>query len=296
MSTFQEDFKQVWNKPDNGLMRIIIINVAIFFLLNLAWLFTGDKDALTQYFMIPSDPYGLLVKPWTLFTNFFSHFGFWHIFWNLIVLYWFGQIFIEFTGNRRMIALYILGGLAGAVAYFTLANTVPFFIERAGPGALGASAAVNAIIVGAATLMPDYRIHLFLIGPAKLKYIALVVVILALFGIRGMNTGGEVAHLGGALMGFVFVRQMRAGVDWSAPILNVLDWFEGLTKPKSKLKVYKGGKKSSKNKRGASKANTPDQGVVDRILDKISESGYDKLTEEEKQILFQASQKKGQQS
>ncbi|MGB0523248.1 MAG: rhomboid family intramembrane serine protease [Flammeovirgaceae bacterium] len=296
MSSFKDDFNYVWNKPDNGLMRIIIINVTIFFIVNLGWLFTGDMSTISQFLRIPSDPYAFLMKPWTLFTHFFTHSGFWHIFWNLIVLYWFGQLFVSFSGNRRMIALYILGGLAGGIAYFTLANTIPFFEARAGVGALGASAAVNAIIVGAATLMPDYRVHLFLIGPAKLKYIALVVVILAIFGIRGANTGGEVAHLGGALMGFLFVRQLRNGSDWSTPVLNVLDWFSNLTKPKSKLKVsYRNNKKSKKKKGGSKdKDNTPDQNSVDRILDKISESGYEKLSEEEKQILFRASQKKGQ--
>ena len=294
MSSFKDDFNYVWNRPDNGLMRIIIINVAVFVLVNIGWLISGDIDTISKYLMIPSDPFTLLTRPWTLFTNFFTHQGFWHIFWNLIVLYWFGQILTSFLGNRKMIALYILGGLAGAITYFAFVNTIPFFAARAGIGALGASAAVNAIIVGTATLMPDYRVHLFLIGPAKLKYIAIVVVFLALIGIRGANTGGELAHLGGALMGFVFIRQLQAGKDWSNPVMSVLDWFVNLTKPKSKMKVSYRNKKSS-DKKSKSKAGSPDQAVVDRILDKISESGYSKLTEEEKQILFRASQNKKQQ-
>ena len=292
MSTFKQDFNYVWNKPNNSLIRIIIINVAIFLAVNFVYLISPSffKDILYNL-MIPSNLGTLAFKPWTIITSFFTHEGFRHIFWNMLMLYWFGVIFTEFLQNRKLIAVYILGGLAGGITYVLCVNFIPAFATEAGY-ALGASASVNAIIVACATLNPDYRINLFLIGPVKLKYLALVTVILSLFGLRGSNVGGDLAHLGGALMGFVYIKQYQAGSDWGAPILKILDWFSNLTKPKTKLKVYKTG--TSKAKKGASKAGNPDQSVVDRILDKISESGYDKLTQEEKQILFRASQKKGQ--
>lgn len=292
MSSFKDDFNYVWNKPNNGLVRLIIINVAIFLIVNFINVFSVEYFIAVMYnLMIPSDLSTLLVKPWTIITNFFSHSGFSHIFWNMLLLYWFGMLLTNFLGNRKLIGAYILGGLAGGITYVLCVNFVPRFAAEAG-FALGASASVNAIVVAAATLKPEYRMHLLLIGPVKLKYIALVTVILAFFGLRGGNVGGDLAHLGGAIMGFVFIKQLQVGNDWSAPFLSIIDWFADLRKPKSKLKVTYRSPKKSKGSR-ATTSSTADETSVDRILDKISESGYDKLTAEEKQILFKASQKNG---
>ena len=162
MSSFSDDFKYVWNKPNNGVVRLIIVNVAVFLLIKIVSLFgTSDVpgiELVTKYLLIPSDALTFLMRPWTIITAFFTHQDFWHIFWNLIIFYWFGQILVEFLGQRKMYVVYFLGGIAGSLAYFIGAQFLNF-----GYGALGASAAVNAIVVAAATLMPDYRIHLFLI-------------------------------------------------------------------------------------------------------------------------------------
>ncbi|MFT5617859.1 MAG: membrane associated rhomboid family serine protease [Arenicella sp.] len=282
MASIKQDFQQVWNKPNNAIARLIIINVMIFLFVNLVSLLV--RFDMANWLMIPSSPTQFILQPWSIVTSFFTHEGFMHLLFNMLAIYWFGEIFTQFLGQRKLYAIYILGGLAGSIAYFVLAQFLPF-----GIGALGASAAVFAIIVASATLMPDHTIHLLLIGPVKLKYVALVYVILSFFGLRGTNSGGEVAHLAGALMGFVFIKQLKAGSDWSLPILKAMDWVEALFKPKPKMHVsYRNKERPFQNPRNSSSV---DQSVIDKILDKIHESGYEKLTEEEKSILFKASKK-----
>lgn len=287
MASIKQDFKYVWNKPNNAVTRLIIINVAVFLIVNIIGMFynpTPGIEWLAGWLMIPSAPTQFILQPWSLITAFFTHEGFRHIFWNMVALYWFGEIFAQFLGQRKLYGIYFLGGLAGNIVYFIMSQFLYL-----GPGALGASASVIAIIVAAATHMPDYRVHLFLIGPVKLKYIALVYVILSFFGLRGLNAGGEFAHLGGALMGFVFIKRLKAGSDLSLPILKVMDWVENLFKPKPKMHVsYRNKERPFQNPKNASSV---DQSVIDRILDKIHESGYEKLTAEEKSILFKASKK-----
>lgn len=295
MNSFANDFKTVWSGPNNGLYRIIIINAAVWITVNLVNLFVPQAPTtlLGEYLKIPTGIVEFLLQPWSIITSFFTHESFWHIFWNMIILYWFGEIAMGLIGNRKVISMYILGGLAGGVAYLLAFNliAIPFLGASPLAGALGASAAVNAVILGAATLTPEYRMHLLLIGPVKLKYIAAVVVILSVFGLRGGNAGGEVAHLGGALMGFIYVTELRKGNDLGRWILNILDWVERLFEKKNKSKVHVSYRSNQgSNARKATGAGVPDQSVVDAILDKISDSGYDKLTAEEKQILFKASQ------
>ncbi|MGZ3874558.1 MAG: rhomboid family intramembrane serine protease, partial [Mucilaginibacter sp.] len=172
----------------------------------------------------------------------------------------------------------IMGGLAGAFLFILCYNTVPFLSGDSAP-LVGASAGVMAIIIATATLLPDYTISLIFIGPVKLKWIALFFIVIDFFGIVGPNAGGELAHLGGALMGFVYIRQLQRGNDWIAGITRIF-------KPKSKLKVV------SKNSSGRS-SERPRQEEIDLILDKISQSGYDSLTRQEKEILFRASNNEG---
>ena len=295
-NSFANDFRYVWNGPNSAIYRLIIINVGVWLLVNLVSLFVpspGSISVMAKYLMIPSDPMTFLTQPWSVVTSFFTHESFWHLFWNMIILYWFGPLAANFIGTRKVLAAFILSGLAGSIFYFLLANTIPYFQANAAMGALGASAAVNGVLIAAATIAPESRINLLLIGPVKLKYIALVVVVLALFGLRGGNIGGEVAHLGGALMGFLFIKNLQQGRDWSRWVLSALDWLENLFKRSSEKKftvTYGKGKSSGKGGHSSKSTEQPDPAIIDAILDKISESGYDKLTAEEKKILFRASQ------
>ena len=301
MNSFIEDFKYAWNKPNNGVVKLIIINVIVWVTINLLYFLAKMLDNHSM-FQIIYDNIKLqptfatyIFKPWTIITYFFTHQDFFHILYNMIFMYWFGKLIQEYLGSQKLVALYVWGGIAGGFAYLI----VYYILNLPSAGMIGASAGVYAIIVGAATFKPEHRFHLLFIGPVQLKYLAAVAVLLSFFELPKTNTGGNVAHLGGALIGFIFIKQLQKGDDWSKPVNAVLDFFKNLFTPKSGFKVTYGKKSKVTVSKGNYRASTknkedmPEQAVVDAILDKISESGYEKLSKEEKQILFKASQKKG---
>jgi membrane associated rhomboid family serine protease len=265
---------------------LIFINVAVFLIINIPAVlgrFILQNDAITIYTRDYLDLSAYLPKLatrfWTPVTYMFMHEGIFHILFNMLWLYWLGQIFEEYLGNKRTIGLYIMGGLAGALFYLLAFNLIPAYAHPEILSAItlaGASASVMAIIVATATLLPDYTIFMMFIGPVKLKWLALFFVILDFLTIDGLNAGGEIAHLGGALLGFVFIRQLQKGHDWS----RIGDLFRA--KPKSKLKVVS-------RSTGKKVQVRPRQDEIDRILDKISQSGVDSLTKVEKDILSRAS-------
>ena len=239
-----------------------------------------------------------ITRPWTLITYFFTHVGFFHILFNMLLLYWFGKLIREFLGDKKVVSLYVLGGICGGLLYMLMYNLLPIFSESV-PYALmlGASAGVLAIVVGAAVFMPDYTMYLLLFGPVRIKYIA-VFCVLVLFIIHFRdNPGGQIAHLGGAAIGFLYIRQLQKGNDLGAWVISVLGFFKSFFIRQPKIKVsYSSGKRpkatSSQGKR-ASKGSVPDQAEIDTILDKISQSGYESLTKAEKQKLFNASKNQG---
>lgn len=289
--SIRDDIKYQFQKQGNTLMIIIIINIAIFLVLNLAW-FTQRvsslpiSDFLLNYvFTMNSDWKIALSRPWTLVTTYFSHEDLGHIFWNMVGLYYFGRVIEEMIGHRRVMSIYIVGGLVASLSILLLYNTIPYFADKHAP-ALGASGAIYALSVAAATLVPDYQFNLIFIGPVKIKYIVLFYVFLSFIGTAGTNAGGNIAHMGGALYGFLFIKALRSGTDLGRPVVRFLEWFPGLFKKRSPIKVsYRN------NGSTPSGSYTPDQKEIDDILDKISRSGYESLTKEEKQKLFKASQK-----
>jgi membrane associated rhomboid family serine protease len=285
----------------NPVTRLIVINVALFLFISILHILSSltGSETLTAFFnfgienfSFPLSLYGLIHKPWTLITYMFTHIEVMHIFWNMITLFWFGQILLSYTSPKKIIPLYLLGGIAGALFTLILFIIVPSFHVYLGAPLIGASAGVTAIIVAAAALVPEYRMNLMLIGPVKLVYVALFVLFLDVLNVASYsNVGGNLAHLGGALMGYVFIAQYKKGNDWSAWINRFFDWISGLFKssPKSKMKVtYKRGV-SDEDYNYSKKV---EQEYVDEILDKISKSGYESLTKREKEILFKASGKK----
>jgi hypothetical protein len=205
-------------------------------------------------------------------------------------LYWFGNIVKEFIGNKKILPLYILGGLSGAALLMTFFYFFPAL--RPSVAAIGASAGVLAIIVAAATIVPDYTVFLIILGPVKIKWIAVVLVVIDLISIPEQNTGGHIAHLGGALFGFIYIRQLQLGTDLASPFINVYDGLVNYFKPQPKTRVaYKRTtvppsehKRKAKPEEAANK-----QEYIDTILDKISQSGYDSLSKEEKEFLFKVS-------
>jgi membrane associated rhomboid family serine protease len=304
---FSEQIKYEWNKSDNVLMRIVMINVILylFFATIIIVAKFGSLPALGEFavkaFYLPPSVSDLVFRPWTLITYGFSHSlgDIFHIIFNMLILYWFGQIVVSEIGSNRLLGLYVWGILAGAVAFLMLYNLVPFFIQLRGStlGLIGASAGVYAVVVAAGTLLPNVKMNLFIIGEVSLKWIALGYVILSFVSLAGGNAGGNMAHLGGALMGYLFVIQYKKGNDWSKPIISITSFFQNIFKRKPKMKAYRGGASSYKTddsnsqKQARTKKTAEEQNTIDAILDKISDSGYESLTQKEKQILFHASKK-----
>jgi len=264
---FLQDISRRYTKPKSNLFLLIGINVVIFLIA-----LTPASQFIISYFAVPGGFTALAQRPWTPLTYMFTHENFFHILFNMLWLYWMGQIFEEFLGVKRTVGLYIMGGLTGALFYVALFTLLPQFTGRL---MIGASASVMALIVAAATLVPNYKISVILIGELSIKWVAILYIILSFLGLKGANAGGELAHIGGALMGFVYIKQLQNGNDWIARI-------SALFKPKSKLKV------ASTNHDKKITA-TPRQDEVDAVLDKISRSGYDSLNTHEKEILFRAS-------
>ncbi len=208
----------------------------------------------------------------------------------MLVLYWFGKLFVEYLGSDKLIALYILGGITAAISYLLIYNVIPApdFLAQESRLA-GASGAIFAIMVGAATLLPDYTFFLLFLGPVRIKYIAAFLLFLSFIGTVKENAGGNIAHLGGALMGFIYIKQLQAGVNWGSWVTATLEFVKNLFKPRPKVKVtYRKSEPKPKSSTASSKAS---QEEIDAILDKISDHGYEKLTKEEKEKLFNASKK-----
>ncbi|ARS36330.1 rhomboid family protein [Pontibacter actiniarum] len=296
------DIKSAFRQPNNTLKQLILINVIVFVVLiitrTILVLTSGSwvYNIIMRFLALNSDPLVFITRPWTLITYFFTHEGFLHIIFNMLNLYWFGQLLREYLGDRKLLSLYVLGGVAGGALYMLSYNFVPYFADRAAFSfMIGASASVLAIVVGAATLLPNFAFNLILIGPVKIKYIAAFLVLLSISGAVGDNAGGNIAHIGGALIGWIFIKQLQRGNDMGRPVLAVTDFFGNLFKRKPKLKIthrrFTGGSAKPNGSRASSGPGTPSQNEIDRILDKISSSGYESLSKEEKQKLFQASQK-----
>lgn len=292
-----DDFKNAFQRTNNAHAQLIIINVAVFLVLVVLYVFStigGFESAFNvvhHQFLIPPKFADFILRPWTIVTYAFAHSltDLFHILFNMLSLYWFGKLIMEYLGSDKLIALYILGALAAGITYLLLFNTVPYFVERSGfDGMVGASGAVFAVMVAAATLLPNYTFYLLFFGPVKIKYIALFFIVGSFVGTVGSNAGGNVAHLGGTLMGFVYVKQLQAGINWGGWITAILDWCRGLFKPSPKVKVSY---RKSEPKKNATKFNKATQEEIDVILDKISDRGYESLSKEEKEKLFNASKK-----
>ena len=262
-------------------MQLIVVNAIAFVLINMGVAISKiagiHADTILQWVLLPSLFSVFLFKVWTIVTYMFLHLSLWHLFSNMLWLYWMGGIFNEYLGSKRLLSVYVLGGLAGGITYLVVANLIPDF--NTGAYLLGASASVMAIVVAIAILLPEYSIHLMFVGPVKLKYLALVSFILTTLLDFSQNTGGKIAHVGGALFGIVYMLQYKKGKDMSLSFYKVIDFFS--FKRKKMKVVYK------KDDSHLSKASL--QKKVDDILDKIAQSGYGSLSKEERDLLFKAS-------
>jgi len=278
------------------LVTILVRNFAFLFASPESAISGGYKSLISQWLMeafaVSANTGILIERPWTLITYMFLHFDFFHILFNMLWLWWFGAIFIQYLSQRQLLGTYFFGGIAGALLYVTAFNFFPVFsIARESALALGASASVLAIVVAIAFYVPDYTVHMLFLGPMKIKYIAIITIAIDLLMINSGNAGGHIAHLGGALWGFGYVK-MLPGFDPTRvfEIFNKKNFHFQRTAKRSKFKVHKGGRPLSDDDYNREKILR--QQRIDSILDKISRSGYDSLTKEEKELLFSSSQKK----
>ena len=302
--SISNEIRSIFKKSNNATLQLIAINVIVFIfiaLLDLAKLFNQSLElsaTVTSWLSVPSSLNRLIFQPWSVFTYMFMHNGFWHILWNLLYLYWFGSIFQSFLGSRRLVGLYILGGLIGFGFYILSYNIFPAFADQLPSSEmLGASAAVMAVLFAVATKLPDYEIRLILIGSVKMKYIALALLIMDLIFLPHSNSGGHLAHLGGAFCGFIYIKKLDKGQDLTVRINKSIDWLVlSFTNSPPKMKVEhskpkvktSAEKHSSKSKKTLANSNVS-QAEIDKILDKISDKGYESLTKDEKGKLFRAS-------
>lgn len=311
-------FKSIWTdivarfNYGDTVLQLVIINVMVwagvivFGLFAAPFVGIGSDNPIVDWLAVPGDAMALLTRPWTILTYMFTHEGFMHILFNMLILYWFGEILANYLGKNRIIPVYVLGGLVGFLFYFGSSVLLPAnFSDFIGTPMLGASAGVMAIVMAAASIAPTHTMHLFIIGPVQIRYIALVLILLDLFGIqKGSNTGGHLAHLGGVALGFLFIEQLKTGKDWSIPFNRLLESAKGLFERRERSQSRKQSSSaaaSTASGRTRTKRKSPGrtsgpmtaeerQARVDAILDKIRESGYENVTAEEMAFLNQMSE------
>jgi len=285
----------------NTLEKVIGLNVlmfiltyvfrAVFFLMNI------NTNYFVDYLVFPKEFMDFILQPWSVVTYAFLHAGFLHILFNMIILHFGGRIFMTYFSGKRLLNYYILGAVFGALIYALSYNLFPAFAGVGRSYLIGASAAVMAVFIGIATKVPDSTVRLFLLGNLKLWWIAAFFVIMDIVQIPFDNPGGHLAHLGGAFIGYFYTKQLDKGKDIGKWIENLIEGFQQLfkSKPKSKPNYQTSSKSRMKTvykkktyTKTSAKDKTEKQKRIDMILDKISKSGYDSLSKEEKDFLFNA--------
>lgn len=286
MNSIIDDLKAQY-KFGGMAQRLIYWNVACF-LVSLLFFFQFKFGAFNfpNWIALSSEPSVFITKPWTLLTYAFFHDGFGHIFFNMIVLNFSSALFLTFFSQKQLLGLYVLSAIFAGIAF-----VLGYYFLNFSASIVGASAAIMAILVATTTYQPLMNVRLLLIGNVKLWHITLVIIVIDLMQIRLDNSGGHIAHLAGAFFGFIFIKLLENGTDLSKIVSSIIDFFVNLfQKPKSKpfKKVYKNYKNTTVKQ--PSKIVTKDKTLqqIDEILDKISKSGYDCLTDEEKDFLFKA--------
>lgn len=290
-----DDIKNTFHNGSN-LTRLIYINIAVFVLISLTaitgFLLTNPivAEKSIDILAVPSALSKLIVRPWTLITYMFLHKDIWHILFNMLWLYWFGTIFLQYLDQRKLVAVYLLGGISGAILYIASFNIFPAFTGLVSDSvAIGASASVMAVVIAIAAYVPDYTVNLFLLGRIKLKYMALAIFVLTSFMDFSVNSGGKLAHIGGAIFGYIYTLNLRQGRDFGRGINKLIDHIITIFKPKKKMKVTY---KKPSDDYNYNKIKSEHLTRINSILDKISKGGYDSLTKEEKETLFKESQKR----
>jgi membrane associated rhomboid family serine protease len=277
----------------NILTKLIYMNAGVFTIIHL-WktcfiLFNLPEIDVLPYMRMPSSFAVFLTRPWTVVAYMFTHFDILHLLFNMLWLYWFGTIFLQFFYPRQLAGLYLLGGIVGGLLFLAACNVFPYFHRlAAGHALIGASASVMSIVFAVSFYRKNYYIPLFLLGRIKLIYLAWGVFIFDLAAITSSNAGGHIAHLGGAFLGMWFAAQMKKGKDLTAPLNRLTDVCAGMGKRKSGMYVSY---KQDETIYGYHARRQTVNVELNAILDKLKRSGYAGLSSEEKKKLFEASKK-----
>ncbi|MGB5227711.1 MAG: rhomboid family intramembrane serine protease [Eudoraea sp.] len=270
--------------------KLIAVNVFVFIVNGLFTFLMGmPSNSLIRWFELPKDFIDFISQPWSLVTYSFFHGDIWHLFWNMIMLYFSGRIFLNLFGPKKFISVYFLGVILGGLIFLLSYNVFPALLVT-NTALIGASAGVTAVLIFVCAYIPNQEVRLFIFN-VKLWYIGAFFVLVDLIQIpSGGNAGGHLAHLGGALLGYVYARQLLKGRDIGEGFTRMLESLEGLFKKKEKKAPLKTVYRRAKGK-GVSNANydrESKQRKIDTILDKISKSGYESLSKSEKDFLFKA--------
>ena len=277
-------------KNGTTLTKLIYINLGVFLVISIAQALLGLFNVNTEWvdsLMLPAQVSTFAHRPWSILTYMFFHKSFIHILFNLLMLYWFGKLFLQYCSQHDLVGLYILGGIAGGATYIIAFNLLPKFAPVVGLSMLlGASASVMAITIATAVFAPNQTMRLALIGDVKIKWIALVSVLISLMQINAENAGGELAHIGGAIAGYIFAIEYKKGkniTDWINNILHrAANLIHGAGR-KPKMKVSHTNMESDQEYNYRTKQENDE---IDKILDKIKSSGYESLSDDEKGKLF----------
>ena len=277
-------------------MRLIVLNVLLFIVPNIivviASLLSYNFDFL-YYVSLSSNISELLWKPWSMITYSFFHAGIWHIIFNLIMFNFAAKVFLTYFTQKQLLGLYISGGLFAGVIYLICYNTLPALIDKPA-SVIGASASVMAILFAVATYAPMMQLRLLIIGNVKLWHIAIVFLVIDFLQLSSTNTGGHLAHLGGALFGYIFTAQLKKGVDLTNWFTTIVVFFQTVADKRKRTpfkKVHRNFKPAPKPQPSKIVKKDSTQQQIDAILDKISKSGYDSLSKDEKEFLFRAGNK-----
>jgi membrane associated rhomboid family serine protease len=279
-----------WNIADTA-TRLIMVNAAVYIIVNVPAAvlhlmgYTGFGSWINTYLTLPGAVGELIFKPWTLISHLFIHSGLFHLFFNMLTLYFTGQLFIRYFNRIQFLNLYFTAGLAGAVFFIVSVNLFPLFsLGAIHYTATGASAAILGVLIGVATYRPNDSVFLFGAFRLELRWLALILILLDVVQIPQGNAGGHLAHLGGAFWGFLWARNLSKGRDISSFLSPVWQWME--QRHRSPLKVKY---RAATNPKQTEAANSPKnkQAEIDALLDKISRSGYDSLSQREKERLFE---------
>jgi len=267
--------------------KLIVLNVLFFvipfFLQTLFYLFNIPSTTFLSWFHLLPSFTEVLFRPWTLITYSFLHGNFMHILWNMILLYFVSRMYLNLFSEQQFLKNYLLGVLVGGLVFLIGYNLFPVF-NGMYPPLVGASAGVMAILIFVATYTPDQEVRLLFIN-VKLQYIGIALVVVDILQIPNGNAGGRLAHLGGAFLGFLYAKQLQKGNDIGSGLDRIWTFISSPFTEKKAQNMHTVHRSKTVSKK---KTQNDQQQKIDAILDKISTSGYESLTQEEKDFLFRA--------